>query len=521
MSNFGDVGYATVNPKGKAANFMVVKFESWSVASGVITLGTLTPMALEGADSSVAIKEFNAGTDIAITNNHNWLNNFMDLGSAQTVAGVKTFSSLPATTAGNPVADNDIARKAYVDATATGTTNIDRTVVAGNAGETVAAGELLYFDTGANNEWMLADADTASTVENVILGIAQGAGTDGAAITGGILIKGLDSNQTGMTAGDVMYASDTAGAIASSAGTKEVAVGAAKSATELYFSPRFPQQLTEDEQDALVGTSGTPSASNKFVTADDATTAKTASKIARRDANGDVLVTTTPTSGDAAASKTYVDNQTVDGSMVVGTDTAATYFSWQSKITSSMLSANVNYTLSELGSYAFFDNDAAGAAMAQFEIMGNGTNNNFVSTSGKDLRVKFRARVVFGTADSSTIGFGIGSDAGIWTVASSTTTSNRIGFLFTDDGTVEAVNTQASTGKESTDISGSVTETNWNIYEIVWTVGTSVKFYVNGTLLATHTTNMPVNSVDEFSVGGDTGAGNDIYLSPVAFSIEQ
>lgn len=67
---------------------------------------------------------------------------------------------------------------------------------------------------------------------------------------------------------------------------------------------------TQDENDALVGTSGTaPSTSNKFIDAADATTTKTASKIARRDANGDILVSTTPTSGDAAASKTYVDSQ--------------------------------------------------------------------------------------------------------------------------------------------------------------------------------------------------------------------
>lgn len=65
--------------------------------------------------------------------------------------------------------------------------------------------------------------------------------------------------------------------------------------------------VTGDEKAALAGTSGTPSATNKFVTADDVTTAKTASKIARRDANGDVLVSTTPTDGDAATSKTYAD----------------------------------------------------------------------------------------------------------------------------------------------------------------------------------------------------------------------
>jgi hypothetical protein len=62
-----------------------------------------------------------------------------------------------------------------------------------------------------------------------------------------------------------------------------------------------------DENDALAGTSGTPSSSNKYVTSDDVASAKTASKIARRDANSDVLVATTPTDGDAATSKTYVD----------------------------------------------------------------------------------------------------------------------------------------------------------------------------------------------------------------------
>lgn len=65
-------------------------------------------------------------------------------------------------------------------------------------------------------------------------------------------------------------------------------------------------EITADQAAALAGTSGTPSGTNKFVTSDDVTEAKTASKIARRDANGDILVATTPTSGDAATSRTYV-----------------------------------------------------------------------------------------------------------------------------------------------------------------------------------------------------------------------
>lgn len=89
--------------------------------------------------------------------------------------------------------------------------------------------------------------------------------------------------------------------------------GAGTSAEYLSLSA-----ITSDEKAALAGTSGTPSATNKFVTEDDVTSAKTASKIARRDANGDVLVSTTPTSDDAAASKTYVGTLTGDKSYTMG-----------------------------------------------------------------------------------------------------------------------------------------------------------------------------------------------------------
>ncbi len=64
---------------------------------------------------------------------------------------------------------------------------------------------------------------------------------------------------------------------------------------------------TQDENNALVGTSGAPSTSNKYVTDADTATAATASKVARRLASGDVTVPSTPTNGTDAASKTYVD----------------------------------------------------------------------------------------------------------------------------------------------------------------------------------------------------------------------
>jgi hypothetical protein len=193
-------------------------------------------MTFQGNDASGTVVEFPAGTSVAVTNNHHLFNNVVRTEDAQTIAGVKTFSAVPVTTGGNPINDGDLARKAYVDATATGTTNINRVVIAGNAGENVADGNLLYL-LEADNEWYKTDADDAAKVEGVLLGIAQGAGTNGNAITGGVLITGLDDAQSGLTQGDPYYASNTAGDITATPGTIRRSVGVAQSETTLIFSP--------------------------------------------------------------------------------------------------------------------------------------------------------------------------------------------------------------------------------------------------------------------------------------------
>lgn len=196
--------------------------------------------------------------------------NFVNILDNQTVAGVKTFSSLPSTSAGDPIAPTDLARKAYVDSVVAGIATAISEVVPGTAGETLAAGQLVYLKL-ADYRWWKADATSSATSENVLLGITQGSGTSGNAVTNGIMIRGVDVNQSGLTPGSVYYLTNTAGTISTTPGTKEVTVGVAKSVTELYFDPRFDQQLTEDQQDALMGTSGTPSSSNKYVTNDDTT----------------------------------------------------------------------------------------------------------------------------------------------------------------------------------------------------------------------------------------------------------
>lgn len=208
------------------------------------------------------------------------------------INGISTFPN-PITYASGigPVSGSDLADKEYVlSVVSGGTITYDKVTVAGTAGETLAAGNLVYLKSSDSRWWKTA-AGTASTVENVPLGIAQGSGTAGSSITGGVLVKGVDANQSGLSTNTIYYASNTSGALSSSAGTKKVVIGISLSTTSILFAPRYNQQLTADQQDALAGTSGTPSTSNKYVTDADTSAVGVANKVVRADAAG-VLAST-------------------------------------------------------------------------------------------------------------------------------------------------------------------------------------------------------------------------------------
>jgi hypothetical protein len=268
-ASFGTYAWAVFrNSTNTRIEFMRIDPASITSATSPITI-VKRGLAFDGADTEVAANKLTWTQNDTIvelgTHSPQILNYTVRTEGNQTINGVKTFGSTPVSTAGLPTASNELATKQYVDITATGTTTIDRVVAAGTAGETIAAGNLIYLKA-SDGRWWLCDADTAVTVENINMGIAQGAGTAGNAITDGVLTYGLDSNQTGLTANSVYYASNTAGAISLTPGTKEVTVGYSLSTTTLLFNYRFNQGLTEDQQDALTGDDGTPSGSNTFVT---------------------------------------------------------------------------------------------------------------------------------------------------------------------------------------------------------------------------------------------------------------
>ena len=212
--------------------------------------------------------EHASGAVVVFSNNPQLYGQFPNKHNTNTFDLLQTFTVLPESDGGNATTSKQLVTYAQALALATGTASINRTVVAGTAGETLVIGNLVYLKE-SDGRWWKCDADTTATVNNIILGLAQGAGAAAGAVTNGVLLFGLDSNQTGLTTNTAYYASNTAGSISSTVGTVEVSVGFSQSTTSLIFYPRYNQQLTEDQQDALVGTSGTPSSSNKYVTNDD------------------------------------------------------------------------------------------------------------------------------------------------------------------------------------------------------------------------------------------------------------
>ena len=104
-------------------------------------------------------------------------------------------------------------------------------------GETVAFGDLLYFDW-TDKEWKIADADSSTTVPG--LRIALEAKNNGE--TCKLLVKGYIRDDSAFEfAGAMVYASATAGDMTStapsSAGQQVQRVGVAKSADILFFDP--------------------------------------------------------------------------------------------------------------------------------------------------------------------------------------------------------------------------------------------------------------------------------------------
>ncbi len=153
---------------------------------------------------------------------------------------------------GAPLSSDSIANKAYVDALVSGTTTLsnDRLVVAGTAGETLATSTLVYFNP-ATQRWNGVSSASSTTFDDRFIGLTQGAGTNGAAVRNGILLKGRHALSTGLTPGALYYASTATGTM--STATSAQTVGVAVSATVMYFDPIWIDVPTENGDNTFTG----------------------------------------------------------------------------------------------------------------------------------------------------------------------------------------------------------------------------------------------------------------------------
>lgn len=153
--------------------------------------------------------------------------------------------------------------------------------------------------------------------------------------------------------------------------------------------------------------------------------------------------------------------------------------------------------------------DTGGGAFTASTLIAGATSDNYAYSDSKIIRVKFRVKLG-DTSDRKGWGFAL-TAADIHT-AQTDTTNGEIRFVA--NGT--SLFAQNANGTATaTDISSGITLTQWNTYEIIYNVGTNILFYVNGTLRATHTTNMPTTGTPRLCYGANTNNRAVSFMPPI------
>lgn len=182
--------------------------------------------------------------------------------------------------------------------------------------------------------------------------------------------------------------------------------------------------------------------------------------------------------------------------------------------TTSGTSGSVNVTTGTAAAQSITVSDnGAGGFTASSTIAGT-TGDSYTYDISKIIRIKMRAKVA-DTTDRK--GWGLVITAANIHTAQTDTTNGEIRFAL-NGATLYAQNANGTA--TSTDISSGITVTNWNTYEIIYTPGVDIKFYINNTLKATHTTNLPTTGTPLLTIGANTNA-RSVTISNPYVSVEQ
>lgn len=225
--------------------------------------------------------------------------------------------------------------------------------------------------------------------------------------------------------------------------------------------------------------------------------------------NGTDWVSSTPSSSGVSAN----DSLNVDTSQ-------STFFSHYIIPSTSFGWSVTSCTITSHANGADFSFTAGGKAYV--DIMPFATTNMdnasaFRFDNDKDVKFKFALGVRDFTADGNGKYFGVGLviSGQEGTMHSTTSVVKAIKFLITNTQII--THTADGSNKTQNTYTEIDTNNNWNLYEIVYNPGTDVKFYVNGTLKATHTTNLPTGT-DQCNLAISSEASLTAFTSNLIFA---
>lgn len=207
--------------------------------------------------------------------------------------------------------------------------------------------------------------------------------------------------------------------------------------------------------------------------------------------------------------RSTIDKDNVGQKKLIWTNDFLKNADWSADIFNSGSPSIVGALLKNFDSFGI---RSANTATSYNDVTGWGdeVSTGVIMNFGKRPRLKFRAKINQITAQTI---FLIMGDLG-------TIFQKYAGFKIIN-GVLSAVNSNGTT-ETATDISTGITLTVYNEYEVVVLSG-KVLFYVNGTLKATHTTNVPSGNDDtaymEFNVQSDDANAKFVYMKDLYFEI--
>jgi hypothetical protein len=319
--------------------------------------------------------------------------------------------------------------------------------------------------------------------------------------------------------------------IAEEATADEIDLGTQTGVTgaELAVNPKFLKdsiyytRLPSADQKAALAGSGTPSAANKFVTAD---TDALKELLANKKTTSTLSENSDTYYPSQKAVKTYVDTSIPNANYYPNSNAGDTYFTttvghntsiWTYGGTSSAKFYANGYNLVDIsGSYAYTTEGISHAATSPLQ---------FNAKIFKIRQLFWKEQISAGTsplAGSDKSGW-VGVGTGLPTAADYTditaTSVHRAGFAFYN-GRIYTLTCNGS-AVTTNDISADVANTPYDL--TIGYTGSSYVFYINGTLVATHTTNLPTTGSVKF---GDcfynaAGSGAAIFISDLILSIQR